>query len=86
MIVAALLGSVGWGWYTGGQVTARIPATVIRDVDGDTVIARLADGREEKVRLLGVDTPEVVDPRKPVQCFGHVGERVHQVGSSSAGG
>ena len=72
VIVAALLGSVGWGWYAGGHITARIPATVIRDVDGDTVIARFADGREEKIRLLGVDTPEVVDPRKPVQCFGHV--------------
>ena len=33
---------------------------------------RFADGRDEKIRLLGVDTPEVVDPRKPVQCFGHV--------------
>jgi micrococcal nuclease len=72
VIVAALLGSIGWGWYTGGHVTAPIPATVIRDVDGDTVIARLADGTIEKVRLLGVDTPEVVDPRKPVQCFGHI--------------
>jgi micrococcal nuclease len=71
VIVAALLGSVGWGWYAGGRVTVRIPATVIRDVDGDTVIASLPDGHVEKVRLLGVDTPEVVDPRKPVQCFGH---------------
>ena len=71
-IVAALLGSIGWGWYTGGHIAARIPATVIRDVDGDTVIARFDDGHVEKVRLLGVDTPEVVDPRKPVQCFGHV--------------
>jgi micrococcal nuclease len=71
VVVAALLGSVGWGWYTGGRITARIPATVIRDVDGDTVIARLDDGHVEKIRLLGVDTPEVVDPRKPVQCFGH---------------
>ena len=71
VIVAALLGSIGWGWYTGGRITARIPATVIRDVDGDTVIARLHSGRVEKVRMLGVDTPEVVDPRKPVQCFGH---------------
>ena len=70
-IVAALLGSVGWGWYTGGRITARIPATVIRDVDGDTVIARLSQGQTETVRILGVDTPEVVDPRKPVQCFGH---------------
>jgi micrococcal nuclease len=72
VIVAALLGSVGWGWYAGGHVTVRIPATVIRDVDGDTVIARMPGGQVEKVRLLGVDTPEVVDPRKPVQCFGHV--------------
>jgi micrococcal nuclease len=44
---------------------------VIRDVDGDTIVARLPHGRVETVRLLGVDTPEVVDPRKPVQCFGH---------------
>ena len=71
-IVAALLGSIGWGWYTGGHITARIPATVIRDVDGDTVIARFDDGHVEKIRLLGVDTPEVVDPRKPVQCYGHL--------------
>src|SRR5438477_10154246 len=69
-IVAALLGSVGWGWYTGGRITARIPVTVTHVVDGDTLLARFADGRVEKVRLLGVDTPEVVDPRKPVQCFG----------------
>lgn len=38
-------------------------------IDGDTVqISRF--GREEEVRLIGMDTPEVVDPRKPVQCFG----------------
>jgi micrococcal nuclease len=72
VIVAALLGSIGWGWYTGGHIPAPIPATVIRVVDGDTVIVRFHDGREEKIRLLGVDTPEVVDPRKPVQCFGHI--------------
>ena len=70
VIVAALHGSVGWGWYTGGRTAARLPATVIRVVDGDTVIARIRNGGLEKVRLLGVDTPEVVDPRKPVQCFG----------------
>jgi micrococcal nuclease len=71
VLVAALLGSVGWGWYTGGHTSARVPATVTHVVDGDTVLARLRSGRVEKVRLLGVDTPEVVDPRRPVQCFGH---------------
>jgi micrococcal nuclease len=43
--------------------------TVERVVDGDTVIVDLG-GRDERVRLIGIDTPETVDPRKPVQCFG----------------
>ena len=38
-------------------------------VDGDTIRA-VVDGREITVRMLGVNTPEVVDPRKPVECFG----------------
>lgn len=43
---------------------------VVHVNDGDTIIVREPDGHEETVRLLGVDTPEVKDPRKPVQCFG----------------
>ena len=34
-------------------------ATVVHVVDGDTVDVRFEDGTEERVRLLGVDTPEV---------------------------
>ena len=37
--------------------------------DGDTIDVRL-DGHTERVRLLGIDTPETVDPRRPVGCFG----------------
>lgn len=44
-------------------------ATVIHTVDGDTVEIQI-EGHREKVRLLGIDTPETKDPRKPVQCFG----------------
>lgn len=44
-------------------------ATVVRVVDGDTVVLRLRVG-EEHVRLIGVDTPETVKPNTPVQCFG----------------
>ncbi len=40
---------------------------VARVVDGDTI--ELTDGR--KVRYLGMDTPETVNPKKPVQCYGH---------------
>lgn len=39
---------------------------VARVVDGDTV--KLEDGRS--VRYIGIDTPETVDPRRPVGCFG----------------
>lgn len=39
---------------------------VARVIDGDTI--ELEDG--ERVRYIGIDTPETVDPRKPVQCFG----------------
>ncbi len=42
---------------------------VRRVVDGDTVIVG-ARGHDITLRLIGIDTPEVVDPRKPVQCFG----------------
>lgn len=43
-------------------------ALVARVVDGDTIDVVL-QGRTERVRLIGIDTPESVDPRQPVQCF-----------------
>jgi len=39
---------------------------VRRVVDGDTI--ELESG--EKVRYIGIDTPETVNPKKPVGCFG----------------
>lgn len=47
-------------------------ALVIRVVDGDTLEARLDSepATEYKIRLLGVNTPETVDPRRAVQCYG----------------
>ena len=42
---------------------------ILRVLDGDTV-ELLYQGKAEKARLVGVDTPETKDPRKPVQCFG----------------
>jgi micrococcal nuclease len=38
-------------------------------MDGDTIEV-LLDGRTERVRYIGIDTPETVHPSKPVQCFG----------------
>ena len=44
-------------------------ATVVRVVDGDTVQVDI-DGQREKLRLIGIDTPETVKPDTPVQCYG----------------
>lgn len=41
-------------------------ARISRVVDGDTV--ELENG--QKVRYIGIDAPETVDPRRPVGCFG----------------
>jgi micrococcal nuclease len=52
------------------QAQTSTAATVTRVVDGDTLVARLADGSELTVRLIGIDTPETVKPGTPVECGG----------------
>lgn len=49
------------------EKTEAYPVT--RVVDGDTVKI-LRNGKEETLRLIGMNTPETVDPRTPVECFG----------------
>lgn len=56
--------------------TATIPTnsqytyySVSSVVDGDTIKVNI-EGTVTTLRLIGMDTPETVDPRKPVQCFG----------------
>lgn len=66
-VVVALVVAGCTGGSTAGEGTGD--AEVVRVVDGDTLVVRI-DGAEERVRLLGIDTPESVDPRSPVECFG----------------
>lgn len=49
------------------ETIALVP--VLEVVDGDTIKVTV-DGKTESIRIIGIDTPEVKDPRKPVQCFG----------------
>ena len=44
-------------------------AIAVEVIDGDTVVVEVG-GRTERVRLIGVDTPETRDPRRPAECFG----------------
>ena len=49
--------------------TSALPVTIERAVDGDTLVATVG-GRRERIRLLGIDTPESVKPGAPVQRCG----------------
>lgn len=51
------------------STTPGAPATVVHLDDGDTVDVRI-DGRTERIRLIGIDTPETKKPNTPVQCYG----------------
>lgn len=58
----------------GTQGTSSNPSAsetyiVTKVVDGDTIDA-LINGKDTRIRFIGIDTPETVDPRRPVQCFG----------------
>jgi micrococcal nuclease len=55
---------------TSVELPAGIDAEVVSVTDGDTITARLDTGDTEKVRLIGIDTPETKDPRTVVECFG----------------
>ncbi|MEM7346109.1 MAG: thermonuclease family protein [Chloroflexota bacterium] len=49
-------------------------ARVIRVADGDTLTVMIEDGQlagfEETIRMLGIDTPETVHPKRPPECYG----------------
>ncbi len=44
-------------------------AVVDRVVDGDTLVIT-SDGVDDRVRLIGIDTPESVKPGSEVECYG----------------
>lgn len=49
--------------------TLGINATMISVIDGDTIDVNIG-GHRERVRLIGIDTPETKKPNTPVQCYG----------------
>ncbi len=76
LLIAAVTAFIGYV----SQLHQGIPAAqqlqtpagsyqVVDTADGDTIYVSM-DGIKEKVRLVGVDTPETHHPTKPVQCYG----------------
>ncbi|MEK7059842.1 MAG: thermonuclease family protein [Patescibacteria group bacterium] len=56
----------------GGNLASRNQPglySVAHFVDGDTIAVNM-NGKVEKVRLVGIDTPETHKPNTPVQCYG----------------
>jgi micrococcal nuclease len=69
VVLALLAALVGVTLLPGGGRSPGVgEARVERVVDGDTIVVRV-DGRAERVRYIGMDTPESVKPDTPVQCF-----------------
>lgn len=44
--------------------------TLVRVVDGDTIVIKMPDGSQEKLRYIGIDAPESVQPEQPVEYLG----------------
>lgn len=55
-----------------GERTLGVVAFVL---DGDTIQVDLSDGREVRVRFLGISAPEIPHPGKPGECYGKTATR-----------
>ncbi len=51
------------------KINSEQPYKVVNVIDGDTFEVKV-DQKLVTIRMLGIDTPETVDPRKAIQCFG----------------
>jgi len=72
VLIIFVLSAVSNQFNNIGQKTSSINPgyyKVERFVDGDTISVNM-NGKTEKVRLIGVDTPETHKPNTPVQCYG----------------
>jgi micrococcal nuclease len=76
LAVAVAAAAFGGGKLVGAARTGG--ATVQRVVDGDTIVVRVG-GRSERVRYIGMDTPESVKPGTPVQCYAKAAAKENRV-------
>jgi micrococcal nuclease len=58
-----------------GRVPLPDSGVVTAVFDGDTIQVKLSDGRSRRVRLIGVDAPEIDDPREAVALRARLAER-----------
>jgi micrococcal nuclease len=69
LVFLAAFAALVTGRKDGTSSARSLSGHVVRVVDGDTIVVSLPAGRTERVRYIGIDTPESVKPGTPVQCF-----------------
>jgi micrococcal nuclease len=69
VIGAVLAAAVVAGSLVGAAAANEHSGTVVRIVDGDTIVVSI-NNLDQTIRLLNVDTPETKDPNQPVECLG----------------
>lgn len=68
-VVVSVVATRGGGDSGPSPAASAGSGVVLRVVDGDTLVVDV-EGADERVRLIGVDTPESVALERPVQCYG----------------
>ncbi|WJH24365.1 thermonuclease family protein [Pseudarthrobacter defluvii] len=70
-LIIASLAATGLvaGSFAAGAAANAGTGTVVRVVDGDTLVVSINNG-DHTIRLLNIDTPETKDPNQPVECLG----------------
>jgi micrococcal nuclease len=69
LFLAALVAVTAVGVGTAQANSAQARGTVVRIIDGDTLVANVG-GQQKTIRLLNVDTPETKDPNQAPECLG----------------
>ncbi|MDQ3094198.1 MAG: thermonuclease family protein [bacterium] len=72
--------SITWPSFTNPFAEESVPIgyyKVLSVADGDTIVIDM-NSIEERIRLVGVDTPETHHPELPVQCFGEAASKYTQ--------
>jgi micrococcal nuclease len=69
-VFASLKTILSHGLPSTTAAAAATTATIVRAVDGDTLLIR-TDGKQQRVRIIGIDTPESVRPGVRPECGAH---------------
>lgn len=59
------------------EVKGEALVPVERIIDGDTIVVNIG-GKNETVRLIGIDTPEIAHGKTKTECFGQEAKRKSQ--------